>query len=225
MNSILKQQDANTGGFFATYEEAAAGKGRIDFDTTSVATQACIWTGHMDQALRAGEYFLALDALQPEIDRRYYFVMDSDGKLVTDPGNDSPTEYYQEKGTPLQLYYKTGLFAALMSYLNRVRPNKRYIEAAIRCVDFAANCSDDVLRTRFSHKLCWGAAELYQETHEPRFREIALRFADFLIDVQEPDGRWIYRELFDKPEDQPIVATFDMTAQQVCWIGKAREIY
>ena len=80
-------------------------------------------------------------------------------------------------------------------------PSGEYLDAAMRCVDFALSCADDVLRTRLSHKLCWGAAELYQETGEARLRDESLALADFLVGVQRPDGLWHYEEIIPAFEE------------------------
>ena len=224
MNFILKFQDKNTGGFFATRAEQERGEGIIEFDTSTVAIMACIWTGRLEAAIRGGEYLLTLDRLQPAPDDRYFFVVDSNGRLVTDPGDGAPRTFYQQKGELLQPYYKTGLYTALMTYLYRVNRRPEYLEAARRCADFALNCADDVYRTMLSHKLCWGAAELYQETGEERYRTASLELADFLTGKQRPDGRWHYVESVPKFEDQTPTANLDICAQFSTWIAKAREI-
>jgi hypothetical protein len=225
MKSILSFQDPQTGGFFGSCAERDAGRGTMDFDTSSVAIMACIWTGHLEEAARGGEYLLQLDQLQPDRDRRYYYVLTSDGKLQTDPGADDSRTVYMEKGQPLQFYYKTGLYTALMTYLHRVNPRQEYLEAALRCADFALNCADDVFSTILAHKFCWGAAELYQQTGAERLREASLEIADYLARKQRPDGRWHYVELVPKFDDQPVELQFDLCAQLTTWIAKALEVH
>ena len=224
MPSIMDFQDSGTGGFFGSRKERDSGKGIMEFDTSAVAIMACIWTGHREAAIKGGEYLLSLDRLQPERDKRYYFDLTSDGVMKTDPGDQDPRKAYLEKGKPLQMYYKTGLYTALMTYLYRIDPKQEYLEAAIRCADFSLNCADDVFATILAHKFCWGAAELYQETGEARLREASLAIADYLASQQMADGRWHYVELVPKFEDQPVELQFDICAQLTTWISKALEV-
>jgi hypothetical protein len=185
-----------------------------------MAALACVWTGRREAARRAGDYFLTLDRIQPERERRYYYMLEG-GALITDPGDAAPELCYVDRERPLQHYTMPGAYAAALASLYRLDPRPEYLEAAMRCVDFALASGNWVFETLHSHKLCWGAAELYDVTGERRFRDAALRIADFLVARQEEDGHWHYREEF--PDRQPRWMDFDATAQFVCWIARARE--
>ena len=96
---------ARRGGFHALTKEVYALHRHIDRTSGSdrlrdpcpghrhastVAIQACLWTGELGAAKRGGAYLLRLAELQPAGSDRWYWMLDSDGELVTDPADHSP---------------------------------------------------------------------------------------------------------------------------------------
>ena len=96
---------------------------------------------------------------------RWYWLMDSQGKLLTDStdptpfGSDfdfssgEPENFYLEKGKPNQYYYKTGLFVAMCVYCYDIFGDNAFIDAAKKCMDFSLECHADVTRTMLGHKV------------------------------------------------------------------------
>jgi len=84
------QGEGAYGGFYGGRNGAKVGSGVYCFDSSTVAIQACLWTGELEAAKRGGAYLLRLAELQPAGSDRWYWMLDSDGELVTDPADHSP---------------------------------------------------------------------------------------------------------------------------------------
>ena len=84
------QGEGAYGGFYGGRNGAKVGSGVYCFDSSTVAIQACLWTGELEAAKRGGAYLLRLAELQPAGSDRWYWMLDSDGELVTDPADHAP---------------------------------------------------------------------------------------------------------------------------------------
>eukprot|EP01050_Picozoa_sp_SAG11_P017942 SAG11_NODE_2645_length_3135_cov_2.456851_1_plen_350_part_00 len=172
---ILSFQKLPEGGFFGGRPGRASQRGVFCFDTSTVAIQAALWCGKLAAARAGGEYLLRLASLQPAGADRWYWMLDSEGALVTDctdsapflaSGGDydfasgEPENFYHEKGKPNQYYYKTGLFVSQCVYLYDAFGDARYLDAAKQCMDWSLACHPDVTTTMLGHKMIWGAAEV-----------------------------------------------------------------
>ena len=119
MPYILRfQDDGKYGGFYGGRNGAAQAQGVYCFDSSTVAIQACLWTGERDAARRGGEYLLRLAELQPTCSDRWYWMLDSAGDLVTDPTDHAAfangdfdfatgeqENFFLQRNKPNQYYY------------------------------------------------------------------------------------------------------------------------
>lgn len=219
---ILRFQDQRSGGFFETEDDVKNGTGRIEFDATTISGIALITVGKLKAAEKVGEYILKLHKEQPDIDNRYLFVWETGKGLVDDYNENEAQLYAMIKGKEKQAYWKSGLLISLMTNLFSATGKKAYLNVAKEHFDFAVNCHDDLWQTAFAHKLCWGSAILYQATGEYRFLEASKKIGDHIISLQQEDGRYHYRDIFKKFEEQELTPNLDIVSQFTSWISRTR---
>ncbi|MBC8231078.1 hypothetical protein H8E77_16110, partial [bacterium] len=68
--------------------------------------------------------------------------------------------------------------------------DKKYLATAAEIFDFTFRCADDAYRTPPSGKSGLGCALLYDITGDIRARDKAIELADYLMEIQHPDGAW-----------------------------------
>ena len=69
------------------------------------------------------------------------------------------------------------------------------------------------------HYLAWCGVSKREARKTERHLELARGVADLLCDCQLEDGRFVYRGLFDGPEQQDCGLTVDVTAQFASWLA------
>lgn len=219
------------GGFFCTMADLKSGKGVFCFDTSATATMACLWTGNLDQARRAGEYILRLAEVSSN--STWVWSLDEQGNAVTSKEgpwwdahkvakNTITVKCTMDKETPNQPHWKTGLYLAVCSYLYRYFGDQKYLMAAIQCVRFAFDSYDARHGwPMWGHQLAWGAAELYKDTYDTKVLALARQLGQMLVERQSNMGFFPYTEWYT--EREPPRITYSICAQSTVWLSKVRE--
>jgi hypothetical protein len=219
---IAPLQDKETGGFYSTFEEAKKKKGLLEYEATLVAGMALLSTGRVSQAEAVGRFLIKTHQSQPDLENRYYFMWDKKKGLVTDDYDEKLALFYVvDKRKERQGYFLFGLAIALLSRLYMATGNRKYLRLATEYFEYADSCAG-TYSTALAHKLCWANALLFQATGEARFLAGAKRVGDYLIGIQTPDGRYHYREIVPKFEDQNQTANLDIVSQFTTWLAQAR---
>jgi hypothetical protein len=164
--------------------------------STCMAALAGLYAGQIEMAECAAEW--ALDVLEQQPDpRRFYFMTDDDGTLVT-PKVDAVESYFIDCNEPKQVYWEMGLPLQLMVRLYQVTDNFAYLDHAHRYFGLHFKCADDAFTYTGSGKSALGAALLYQVSGDLQARDSAVKFADMLVQTQCEDGTWRFPQFPDE---------------------------
>jgi len=215
INFILNYQDPKLGGFF--YERPGPEGGEEDILTTSFCGLACLYTGRLQNAVKAGNFLRMIADAQPDVKNNLYVNYHSKQGLVTEFPDEEAPVYTVATGKPEQLYYYAGVAVAFLAKLYGATGKDEYLDLARQYFDFATSCYCDVLCFPASGKLGWGAAYLYEVTSEEKHKHVAESLLDYFFKTQSQNGSWpvegfSYLKVKDEPERQYSIRV-DVTAE------------
>lgn len=193
MDFLLTLQDPQSGGVFSRRDDVGP-SGRQEAWISSMAGLAALFTGRVTAAERVGRFLQRVKALQPDFEHALYFVYTPASGLVTEfPATAAAAHVLRtEAGLGDQWYFTPGLAAAFLARLYLATGNAGWLQLAEKYIAFAWRCPAEMFTSARCGKVGWGAALLYQATGGERYRELALRVANFLVESQLPDGRWTF---------------------------------
>ena len=154
-----------------------------------------IYMGRLDIAEKAAKCCISMLEQQPSNDR-FYFQMHPDGTLATE--ENFPGAGYIDITKLKQCYWEVGFQLMLMDRMYELTKDRSYLEHAKKYLEFLLSCSEDNFAYWGSGKGALGAAMYYTYTGDVRAKEAALRFCDFLVDTQAPNGGYQYE---DEPDE------------------------
>lgn len=226
MDAILRFQDQMTGGLFGHPSAQAAGQGVIVPSVTAIGGLAAVTTGRMAEARGVGDYLLHLIAVQPDFHRCFYPFYDTRYGLVTKGTPRLAPDYFGtfERGAPCQHYWLLGALMACLAEVHLATGERKYLQGAETIFRFGEGCSEDLYCNTLNHKYLWGCARLYHATGNPAHLETAMRIADYLVDIQEPDGTWWHLGFIPLAEDQTYGGTVDVTSQFCIWLIRLLQV-
>ncbi|PWH14180.1 MAG: hypothetical protein DDG58_12855 [Ardenticatenia bacterium] len=216
---LAAQQDARSGGFFSTLTPPGT-PGGTDTISTAAAGVACLVSGHLEAARRAGEYLIDILERQRITSNYFYTALTPDGVLDT-AASESEVRWWRviDLHAPDQCWYALGLPLAFLVLLHQASDQTRYRTAAEAYCALLERCVNP-WEGPSSGKAAWGCAMLYRITGETRYREIALRVARYIMGHQEADGHWILAKIRGIPAAVSLDSVdFDVTAEYTLWLG------
>ncbi|MFH1006807.1 MAG: prenyltransferase/squalene oxidase repeat-containing protein [Candidatus Latescibacterota bacterium] len=186
---LLGQQNPVSGGFHSVRTDAGRSS-RCDSMSTGAAGMACLAAGELAAARGAADFLGQLVALQPTPADRFFCAIEANGRLGTD-AKEADEAWWRivDTHTENQCWYAVGLPFAFLVQMAQATGEMRYRELAEWFFDFQLCCVDP-WDGGSSGKGGWGAAMCYRITGENRYRDIALRVADQIVALQNPDGGW-----------------------------------
>ncbi|MFC1597076.1 hypothetical protein ACFL5Q_03935 [Planctomycetota bacterium] len=170
---------------------------------------SAIYAGRMDVAHRAAHCSISMLEQQPD-DDRFYYKMTRDGRLLVD---DFDPDNLIDIAKPKQAYWEVGLPMMLMCRMYQVTGQTHFLDVASRLFEFKLRCSGDNYAWVGSGKSSLAAAIFYLITDDPRARQSAVRFLDFLTETQYPEGGWR-----DETEPDELLIYIDHAAEFNVWI-------
>jgi rhamnogalacturonyl hydrolase YesR len=111
---------------------------------------------------------------------------------------------------PNQAYFMLGYPTAFLGKLFTATNDSQYVDTAKEYLEFLLGCQGNLRTFHYSHKVAWGAAILGKITKDAHYMELAKSIANYLVQTQSPDGRWL--------PDQPAYTFFDQTAEIAIWM-------
>lgn len=203
---ILRCQ-APCGGFF----QVKTGNEYVEPVCSAWAAMAAIYTGHLDAATKAAGCLISMLEQQPDPGRFYYW-MTPEGRLVTEesplPGGAPFVDATQAR----QAYYCPGIAFLFLTRLHLATGCDECLKAAGRLFEFCLSCAEDSFSYPTAGKGAVAAAVYYSLTGDERARRAALRFADFLVEEQRPEGWWC------NPYDEGMITRLDHTSEFIVWM-------
>jgi len=170
---------------------------------------SAIYAGRVEVARRAAQCSISLVEQQPD-DARFYYKMTRDGRLFVD---DSDPDNLIDVTKPKQAYWEVGLPMMLMCRMYQITGQPHFLDVARRLFEFKLRCFDDNYAWAGSGKSSLAAAIYYLLTDDPRARRAAVRFLDFLVETQYPEGGWR-----DETEPDELLIYIDHAAEFSVWI-------
>jgi len=217
---ILSFQDAKTGGLFGAEAHRQAGAGEIEFDSTTHACAALCLAGRIAEADRMGQYLAMLVNAQPDADR-FFLVWDTGCGLVRGFDPATAKERVLDPKVPRQYLYKSGLLIRALALLHLATGKRTCLDLARQHCQWVASRFPEFWRVTLSHKMAWAAVALFEATGDRAHLTITRQVADYLVELQQPDGSFRYPELWPTSavnlEDK-----IDAGCQFGTWIALAR---
>jgi len=219
-NWALSYQDPQTGGIFGEEKDRQKGKGRIDFDSSSIVGIAGIELKRENVVHRIGSYLLRLYKSQPDLDNRFLWQWDTENGIITDYPQKEAAKYALTVGKDAEMStYRHGLLIIFFVKYFLYTGDERFLKAAEEHFDFALNSSKDLFEYGFCHKFGWGSALLYKVTGKEKYKKGSIQVADLLCSLQQSDGRFFYKGAFENIDAQPYDGGIDITVQFANWIA------
>jgi len=218
INHLLTRQDSSLGGFYSGQNSSDFGS-QTDTISTAAGGLACLVAGENKAAIRAGEYLDNLRDKQTSPERAFYTTVNGDGELITDVVEDrtayEDTDWYRiiETDMPNQCWYALGLPFAFLIQLWQATDQKKYQELSEWYFDFLLAC-EDPWTGGSSGKAGWGSSLMYRITGKKRYKDVALKVADYIIDQQRPNGNWAVSDA----DEMFTIADFDISSEYTLWL-------
>jgi len=180
--------------FLASCQAPCGGFPHVEGGSYCRSLSACIaglcmlYFGRLEAAERVAQWAISVLEQQPD-ESRFYFQTTLEGALVT-PEVSPEAALYIDTGEPRQVYWEIGLPLQLMCRMYQATEDPDYLGYAERFFELTLRCYEDSFTFTGSGKSALGAAWYYLLTGDPRARQAACRFGDFLLETQLPDGSW-----------------------------------
>ena len=229
---VLKFQDPTYGGFYNTFDATTKtiGQSLIDSSSTSSAGLACLATGRMEEARRAGDFILRLLEMQPEPDKYFFSCMKKDGTVHADVfGNEDAwaSEGRKQKCLSTQadgcseLTWLIGKPTKFLARLYTATAEEKYLDGARTAFYFFHKLHENAWTNYASCKTMWAGAELYRQTGEKVFAQTAIRILDYYCDTQSPSGSWVHKLWYEDSSSQTLAWSADITFE---YIGEISDV-
>ena len=150
---------------------------------------------------------------QPNYPEVMYTVMTPGGGLVTDVDPEDPIRYVlvnAEEGD--QYFFHPGIAGGFLARLYQSTGETQWLELAKRYMLFAETATDNLLRLLRAGKVAWAASVLFTLTGERKYRDMAVKIGNNIVEQQSPDGSWSSVGT-EGPSN-------DATAEMVVWLDE-----
>jgi len=221
---LLTYQDGTGGGFFGSTASSAAGRGVIDFDSTTQACAALCIAGDEAAAVKCGRYLRKLVEAQPDPSRRFFLQWHTERGLIREFDPKEATTYVLDYSGRKQHLYKIGLLARALALLNGMTGEAAYLELAESLYRKAAADSPDIWSNTLAHKMALAAWTLWGLTGQQTYAKDIGRMADHLVSLQQADGGFHYPELWSSYDAAPLDPKLNIGSQFATWIVYARAV-
>ena len=218
--------------FLLSYQMPVGGFYALDKETRFLEPVCTAWgglaaltTGHLEAARRAGDLLTHMVRMQPD-PQRFYFRMNTEGKLITNVPAGAELFYYVDAGRRQQIYYNPGIALIFLAHLYRATGEDQYLNAGRELFLFTEHCADDIHCFPPSGKLGLGCALLFELTGNSEARRAALRVGEYLVETQTAEGFWRlpdagpYTALKDRDGFEihlDITAEFSIFLTEIAW--------
>ena len=214
MEFLMGFWNPETGGFYSSYENREADT-EEDLWVVSGCGQAALYTGRIDVARGVGRWMERLMEDQPNYPSQLYSVYSLAEGLITDPDTEDDIRYVMSNDAERdQFFFHPGIAGGFLARLYQATGEEEWLDLAREYMRFAEGANDYLFELLRAGKVGWAASVLYTLTGEAKYRDMAIRVGDNLIDAQSEQGHWAATG-----DD---MASNDATAEMVVWLD---EIY
>jgi hypothetical protein len=208
-----RYQDPETGGVFMDRDRTGADGEQLAFPTAQYGMSAVI-TGHLDQALKVGEWFRNLWQAQPALPDRLYAIWTRGGGLATSvPAGADARHYINESQEVRQFHYNGGIAAAFLAHLFMATGDESWLELARAYQRFSIESTPRQFETRQVCKSAWGSGLITLASGDDGYLDWLIRMGDWFAAEQEADGHWTNSHYIDP--NPPLHSQVEVTAEFV----------
>ena len=185
-----RSQNATTGGVYMDRDTKGADGPQMLFVTAQLGMSA-LMTGHMPEALAAGEWLKRVWTAQPELPQRLYTIWTERGGLATTvPAGGNRRMYINESQETNEYHYNGGIAAACLCYLYMATSDQQWLDLARSYQQFSMQSTPRQFETKQVCKSSWGSSLLYMLTGEQQYLDWTIVMGDWYVREQTADGHW-----------------------------------
>ena len=215
MEFLMEFWDPESGGFYPSPTERDADTLQ-DLWVVSGCAQAALYTGRLDVARGAGRWMDRLMRAQPNYPKQLYSVYSRGSGLITEPDPNDDARYVMVNDAERdQYFFHPGIAGGFLARLYQATGEAQWLDLAKQYMVFAEGANDYLFKLLRAGKVGWAASVLYTLTGESKFRDMAVRVGDNIIDAQSTDGSWSGTGL-SMPSN-------DATAEMVVWLDEIHQ--
>ena len=214
MDFLIDFWDPESGGFYSS-RHGRAPVTMMDLWVVAGGGWSAIYTGRMDVARGVGRWMQTLMEEQPNYPEEMYTVYSRATGLITTAEPGQIFRYVLDNDTSRdQSFYHPGIAGGFLARLYQATGEEQWLELAKEYMRFAETAPEHHFRLSRAGKVGWAASVLFTLTGEAKYRDMAMRVGDNLIEAQSEDGAW-------KATGTGMISN-DATAELVVWLD---EIY
>ena len=211
MDFLMDFWDPESGGFYSSTTEREADTLQ-DLWVVSGCGQAALYTSRVDVASGVGRWMQRMMRAQPNYPNQMYTVYSRARRLITEPDPDDDIRYVLSNDAERdQFFFHPGIAAGFLARLYQATGQSEWLDLAKEYLRFAEGANEYLFRLMRAGKVGWAASVLFTLTGEEKYREMAIRVGDNMIDAQTDAGYWTDED--GQPND-------DATAELTVWLDE-----
>ena len=208
MDFLMSLHDPVSGGFYSSATEHDPSTLQ-DMWVVSGCGQAAVCTGRVEVARGVGRWMNEVMRQQPNFPKQLYSVYSRSGGLHRD-ATDDIRFVCNADATADQYFFHPGIAAGFLCRLYQSTREAEWLDLAKEYMRHAEAASDYLFRLLRAGKVGWASAVLYTLTGEPKYRDMAIRVGDMLVETQSDHGSWSLAGAYQN----------DITAEMVVWLDE-----
>ena len=217
MDFLLEFHDPDSGGF---YSQSAERNDETEQDLWVVSGigWCAIYTGRLDVARGVGIWMRRMMDMQPDYPNELWTVYSGTRGLITEVIDGDEFRYVLTTDEFRdQSFYHPGIAAGFLCCLYMATGEAEWLELAREYMRFCEHVGDYHFRLLRAGKVGWASSMLYSLTREQKYREMAIRVGDNLVDAQSDSGAWNW------PVHGIKLPHNDITAEMVVWLDEIHQ--
>ena len=217
MDFLLGFRDPASGGFYS--HPTARGSGtEQDLWVVSGCGWCAVYTGRLDVARGVGAWMRRMMEEQPDYPKALWTVYSRERGLITEMMDGDDFRYVLTRDESRdQSFYHPGIAAGFLCRLYLATGEEEWLDLARTYMRFCEHVGDYHFRLLRAGKVGWAGAMLYTLTGEAKYRDMAVRVGNNLVETQLENGAWAWPEMgIPGPHN-------DITAEMVVWLDEIHQ--
>ena len=202
MPFLLSLQDPLSGGFANNMNQNVPSDD-MDIPYSVGCGLACIATGYFDQARKVFNYLDLIWKQQPNLPSELYYNFSRKTQKIIKSSLERDTfwDVVVSQQDSYQRWTVGGIAAAFLCRLYLVDRKKKYLDLAVKYMNFSMNSTEAQFKYASACKSGWGSSLLYLVTGEEIYLDWTKKLAQWFIEHQLEDGSWSMNKLGKKEPD------------------------
>lgn len=214
---LLNFWDKRSGGFYSSVNDRNE-ETEQDLWVVSGSAWCAIYTGNLHVAKGVGRWMRNLMDEQPNYPEQLWTVYSRSSGLVTEIRNNDTFRYLLDRDeTRDQSFFHPGIAAGFLVELYQATGENEWLDLAYKYMEFCDYVGDYHFSLLRAGKVGWAASLLYTVTGDEKFRKMAIRVGNNLINSQSPKGFWEWSESGKTGPNN------DATAELVVWLDEIHQ--